>query len=209
MPQSTQQPHSPQHHVQEEQVLAVPTTRLFSAFGYWQGLTLCDEHDFAYLVKKDGHFIPRSKAETDPNFKQIIPYLVFCYGKSLFLMQRAAKSQETRLHNLYTLGIGGHIRQNDIKNHDICDWAKREFDEEICYQGTFTATLLGMINDDSNEVGKVHVGCVYLLTGDSNAIAIKDELASGSLVSVEECINYEGQMETWSRIVLGELLDKV
>ena len=69
--------------------------------------------------------------ETDPAYKQIIPYLVFTYENKYFLMQRQKKASETRLQSKYSLGIGGHIREEDMENCTLVDWAKREFEEEI------------------------------------------------------------------------------
>ena len=190
----------------DEQILVVSTQRLYASFGQWNGIKNVDERTFATFVVQEGLFVARAPAEQDPLLKQIIPYLVFQHDGALFLMRRTSKSREQRLHDRYTLGIGGHIRQEDIKNHDIFAWADREFHEEICYEGSFTTRLLGVINDDSDEVGTVHVGCVYLLMGGSSAIAIRDELAWGALTPLNECIVFRDRMESWSRLVLDFLL---
>jgi predicted NUDIX family phosphoesterase len=87
----------------------------------------------------------------------------------------------------------------------IFDWARREFDEEISYKGSFSIKPLGILNDDSNEVGKVHVGIVLLLKGDSSAISIRSELKSGKLITKQECLAMKDRMETWSQMIIGQL----
>ena len=147
----------------------------------------------------------RPEAETNPEYKQIIPYLVFTHAGKYFLMQRRATASEQRLASKYSFGIGGHIRKEDMDGNSFLDWSLREFHEEINYKGTLTAQPLGVLNDDSTDVGKVHIGFVLLLTGDSADIAIKSELKSGNLLSLEECSIYLENMETWSQMIYESL----
>lgn len=116
-------------------------------------------------------------------------------------MQRKKKATETRLQSKYTLGIGGHIREEDMDNCTLVDWAKREFEEEIDYAGNLTITPLGVLNDDSNAVGQVHMGFVFLVTGDSAQIQVKEELQSGELYTLAECEEFYPNMETWTQII--------
>jgi predicted NUDIX family phosphoesterase len=120
-------------------------------------------------------------------------------------MQRKSTASEIRLQNRYTLGIGGHIREEDIKQNDIFDWAKREFSEEVDYQGGLSIKPLGIVNDESNEVGTVHLGFIFLLIGDSEDIKIKSELKKGYLATLQECENFYSDMETWSQLCLSYL----
>jgi len=174
--------------------------------GSWQGLKSANFQEYAELIQAHKEFLPRSQMELDPRYKQIIPYLVFEHKGRYFLMQRQAKASETRLQNKFTLGIGGHIRQEDVSdNASIFDWARREFNEEVNYAGTLKITPLGLLNDDSNQVGKVHIGFVLLLQGDSDRITIKSELKSGKLISLNECKAYGELMETWSQLVVNYL----
>lgn len=189
---------------QDESVLVVSRTELFPQ-GAWQGLQRVDEPAIARLVFEKRSFLPRSIAEYDPAFKQIIPYLIFRYQNQYFLMQRRATSSETRLKNCFSLGIGGHIRAEDMQTASIADWAQREFHEEVSYQGILSISLLGVLNDDSNEVGKVHAGFVYLLEGNSPHISVKEELKSGSLLTLSECAKHYEQMESWSQLVFDYL----
>ena len=118
-------------------------------------------------------------------------------------MQRKAGSSEQRLASKYSLGIGGHLREEDIKGATLFDWARREFEEEINYSGNLEITPLGILNDDSNDVGKVHIGFVFLLKGNSKNISIKSELQSGQLLTVEQCQEKYSAMETWSQLVFN------
>jgi len=189
----------------DERILVVAKNKLFAdvPFSGLQPLNNFDSHQ--NLIEQNQEFLWRSEMETDTSYKQIIPYLVFTYDNKLFVMQRRSDASESRLKNKYSLGIGGHIRQEDITGKNIFDWAQREFDEEVDYQGTYTMKPIGLINDDSNLVGQVHLGCAFLLTGDSPNISVKSELKEGTLRSIEECEALYENMETWSQIVFNYL----
>ncbi len=185
----------------DEHILVVKRTDLFPNESAWHGLKKVENDAWIDTVLTKKEFLPRSLMETDPTYKQIIPYLVFTHENKLFMMQRQAKASETRLQSKFSLGIGGHIREEDINDADIIAWARREFHEEVDYKDTFTVEPLGILNDDSNDVGKVHVGFVYLLRGDSSKISVYEELKSGTLMNLEECAELYDRMESWSQIV--------
>lgn len=188
----------------QEQILVVKRATLLKD-ATWHGLN--QHHTQAYIDAINTHkeFLPREHMETNPLYKQIIPYLIFKHEDRYFLMQRKAKASEQRLKNKYTLGIGGHIRQEDMTSDDIFAWARREFDEEVAYTGSLTITPLGLLNDDSNEVGKVHIGLILLVEGENAEIAVKSELESGQLLTLQECEAYYDAMETWSQLIFDYL----
>ena len=188
----------------DENILVVKRSDLFPQEAF-QGLKTVEDASWLETILSKKEFLPRSLMETDPTYKQIIPYLVFMHDNKLFLMQRQAKASETRLQSKYSLGIGGHIREEDIQDADIVSWARREFHEEVIYNDDFTVEPLGILNDDSNDVGKVHVGFVYLLRGSSANITVQEELKSGTLLTIEECAAFYDRMETWSQIVFNAL----
>lgn len=201
--QSTRQ--HPAARLPSENILVVNRNTLLGKES-WQGLKLGDCHEYMELINKNKEFLPRPHMETNPRYKQIIPYLIFKHDDRYFLMQRQSQASEQRLKNKYSLGIGGHIRQEDlIDSASIFDWAKREFHEEVEYRGHLTIKPLGVLNDDSNDVGKVHIGLVLLLEGDSPAIRVKSELKSGILLTHKECTAYFDAMENWSQLVFKEL----
>ncbi|MDR3646256.1 MAG: hypothetical protein P4L22_01805 [Candidatus Babeliales bacterium] len=192
----------------DELILVVKRESLFDSQEAFQGVQEIDFQSYSALIKSNQEFLPRSVMEQDFKYKQIIPYLVFTYNNKLFMMQRQAKASETRLANKYTLGIGGHIRQEDMSSDSIIDWAKREFYEEVDYKGNLDIQAIGVLNDDSNDVGKVHLGFIFLLKGDSGLIRVKEELKSGELLSFAECELYYEKMETWSQMVFDFLKNR-
>ena len=191
-----------------ERILVVKRSVLFTEPS-WTGFKKIDFEKYEQLIKNHQTFIPRHEAETDFTYKQIIPYLIFKNEDRYFLMQRRKSASETRLANKYTLGIGGHLREEDMEGKSLFDWARREFHEEINYSGSLDITPLGILNDDSDDVGKVHTGFVFLLEGDSSDISIKSELKNGHLLTQEECEKHYSSMETWSQMAFSFLTNKV
>jgi predicted NUDIX family phosphoesterase len=192
-----------------EHVLVVPRQVLVPQEGMQGLIAKKDFEAEAELILQHGEFLPRPMMEQDPRYKQIIPYLTFIHNGSVFVMQRKATASETRLQSKFSIGIGGHIRSTDITGGDIAQWAKREFAEEISYTGNYTLSALGLINDDSNSVGQVHIGFAYILQGDSNLISINDEHASGILMSKADCLAIYDRMETWSKLVFDAIADRL
>ena len=200
--QKTNTSHATLH---DEMILVVKRSDFFAHDAAWNGLKRVDFSQYLTLIKEKKEFLPRSQMEVDPAYKQIIPYLIFAHQDRYFLMQRTSSSGEKRLHNKFTLGIGGHIRQEDLTNDSIFEWARREFHEEVNYHDACTIEPLGIINDDSNAVGQVHVGFIFLLKGETSNISVNEELKSGTLVSLEECKAHGAAMETWSQYVIDFL----
>ena len=184
----------------------------------WQGLKTSNLENYLEIIKTQPQFKARGLMEQDETYKQIIPYMIFKFEDQLFLMQRAMQASEERLKHKFTLGIGGHVRELDLNNlssdnlnnysnnitGEIFAWAEREFHEEIEYHGNLKITTLGLLNDDSNSVGRVHLGLVLLLQGDSPEIKIKSELQSGFLCQITACSEFLERMESWSQIVFEE-----
>lgn len=189
----------------DEQILVVKRSALFSEIEPWHGMNSSAFETLFKVVEQQQEFHPRSLMETDPTYKQIIPYLVFKHEDKYFLMQRQAKASEQRLKSKYTLGIGGHIRLEDLTNSDIMGWAQREFEEEVNYTGSYKVTPLGILNDDTDAVGQVHIGFVLLVEGDSGDISVKSELKGGELYTLEECETFYPNMEGWTQMVFDLL----
>jgi predicted NUDIX family phosphoesterase len=185
----------------DEKILVVPRAIIFESKQFDGFLATKDLESYQKTIELHKEFLWRSEVENNTSYKQIIPYLVFEFNEKIFIMQRKSTASESRLQSKYSLGIGGHIREEDIENKSLNEWAMREFDEEVNYQGQFSIKPLGLINDDSNEVGQVHLGFVFLLQGNSDKISIRDEHKSGKLCSFEECESFFPSMETWSQLV--------
>lgn len=190
----------------DEHILVVRRAHLFASEPHaWHGLKKVNFDDYLHIINHRKEFHPRSLMEVDPVYKQIIPYLIFEHDNRYFLMQRKSDASESRLRNKLTLGIGGHIRQEDMAQDSLFAWALREFHEEVNYAGNVKVEPLGIINDDSNDVGKVHIGFALLLRGDSSDISVKSELKSGTLVSLDDCRMQKESMESWSQFVIDSL----
>jgi predicted NUDIX family phosphoesterase len=189
---------------EDEKILVVERKKLF-VDGEFNGIRKIDFDSYKKLIEDNKQFLWRSKMETDTSYKQIIPYLVFNFEDKFFLMRRKSNANEVRLQDKYSLGIGGHIRQADIAQNSIFDWARREFEEEVNYSGDFKIEPIGLLNDESDFVGQVHTGFVFLLKGDSDKISIRDEHRDGKLQTLQECAQVYEKMESWSQLVFDYL----
>jgi predicted NUDIX family phosphoesterase len=193
----------------DEKVLVVKKEEIFQGASIAGFKPMKNFVPFQNIIDLNKKFLWRSSMEGNSNYKQIIPYLVFRYRDKLFLMQRTSYASEQRLKNKYSLGIGGHIREEDMLSHDIIGWANREFNEEVIYKGNVMTKPLGIINDESSLVGRVHVGFVFLLTGDSDKIQVRAELKSGNLCTIDECQERYSNMELWSQLAFDFLKNNV
>ena len=190
-----------------EEVLCVRSEDIFPD-GAWHGFVTEGLDRYRTVIRERHFFMPRAEVEEDASYQQIIPYVVFHHGDRYFLTHRLRASAERRLRRQYSLGIGGHINRGDLSGGDpILDGMRREWAEEVVYDGTFDAKLLGLLNDDSAPVSKVHLGVVFLIEGDSPQIAIRetDKLA-GELLTLNEMRIYYLGMESWSQIVYDRLV---
>jgi predicted NUDIX family phosphoesterase len=192
--------------VATEKVLVVRREDIFPD-GAWHGFVTDDLDRYRKLIRDRHLFMPRAEVEDDPNFQQIIPYVVFRHNDRYFLTHRLRASSEKRLRKQYSLGIGGHINPGDLQTGDpVVDGLKREWEEEVVYDGHFDARLIGLLNDESAPVSKVHLGVVFLVDGDTPDIAIREtKKLGGELLTLDEMRTFYLQMESWSQIVYDRL----
>lgn len=190
-----------------EHVLCVTREDMFPD-GAWHGFVDTGLERAVTVIRERSFFMPRAEVEEDPAYQQIIPYVVFRHGDRYFLTRRLKASGEKRLRQQYSLGVGGHINPGDLDGGDpINDGLRREWEEEVEYLGHFEARMLGLINDESAPVSKVHLGVVFLVDGDSPEIAIREtEKLSGELLTLEEMRIFYLGMESWSQIVYDRLV---
>src|SRR5712691_6125583 len=160
--------------VASEQVLCVKREDMFPD-GAWHGFVSKDLDRHQAVIRERHFFMSRAEVENDPGYQQIIPYVVFRHSDRYFLTHRLRASSEKRLRKQYSLGIGGHINPGDLEAGDpILDGLKREWAEEVVYDGRFEAQLIGLLNEESSPVSKVHLGVVFVVDGDSPNIAIRE-----------------------------------
>ncbi|HVR41318.1 MAG TPA: NUDIX domain-containing protein [Thermoanaerobaculia bacterium] len=144
-------------------------------------------------------FIDRPTAEVSPQYKQIIPYVVIRNGDAFFLLQRTPKQTEARLHHKYSIGIGGHVNPD---TPELIDGLVKELDEEVTIDGDYEISFVGILNDDSTEVGSVHLGTVFALESASRDVRVAEtEKMVGRWATVSELTDVYESMETWSQIV--------
>lgn len=192
----------------DESVLVIPTAR-FRAAGLFQGFRPADDAFRSAILDPVGFsFRPRSECETDPEFKQLIPYVLLKCGDSLFHYRRGAGGGEKRLAAKRSVGIGGHISEADAAGPgDLYrNGLQRELAEEVAIASAFTERLLGFINDDSSLVGSVHLGIVHLFElKEPNATPREDSLVESGFAPLVELLKARDEFETWSRFAIEAL----
>ncbi|MCY2934471.1 MAG: phosphoesterase [Planctomycetota bacterium] len=195
----------------DERVLCVPTSEV-DALGHFQGFERDADRYLAYLLKTGiAKFVRRGDCETDPSLKQIIPYVVFWSGDRVFNYTRGSSQGESRLHALKSIGVGGHVAEEDAAGGCTAEAyemaLKRELDEEVRIDVPGRMLLAGLINDDSSPVGQVHLGVVHLYHLDAPAVhPLEDGLAAAGFIKLAQARDSIHEFETWSQIVLANLL---
>ena len=162
---------------------------------------LVTDHTDAILdAIADAHFfIDRPTAETSPQYKQIIPYVLIRRGDAWFLLQRTKQQTEARLHDKLSLGIGGHINPD---TPDLIDGLHKELEEEVGVDGDYELTFAGILNDDTTEVGSVHLGAVFVLEVLSGDVVVREtDKMTGRWIATGELAPLRERMETWTEIV--------
>jgi predicted NUDIX family phosphoesterase len=192
----------------DERVLVIPTAR-FRAAGLFQGFRAANETFRAAILDPAAFsFRPRSEVETDPELKQLIPYVLLRCGGELFHYRRGAGGGEKRLTAKRSVGIGGHISEADAAGPgDLYrNGMQRELTEEVAIESAYTERLLGFINDDSTLVGSVHLGIVHLFELElPRAVPREAGLAEPGFAPLAELLNQRDEFETWSQFAMEAL----
>lgn len=198
--------------VSTEHVMVV-STELFHNIGYFQGF--CAETDRyleRLLAPESTSYLPRDAMEQDPSYKQLIPYCIFQFTDEqgiphVFQYTRGSGQGESRLHHQRSVGIGGHVSTLDQEDQSpYHEGMRRELDEEVEIQTSYQESCVGLINDDENEVGKVHLGIVHILKVDSPQVTPREkDIAEAGFQPVSELLANLDQFETWSQICLKAL----
>jgi predicted NUDIX family phosphoesterase len=196
-----------------EQVLVVPRP-LFDALGTFQGIRThgLDQAVDRLLDPENHFFMDRAEAEADPTHKQLIPYCLIRCGSAILSYTRGKSGGEDRLHAKLSVGVGGHINPVDTGNGRTGKDAyfaavERELQEELVFDTTHTNRIAALLNDDSNEVGRVHLGIVHVIDlEDTRVHAREDALAN---LSFHELVELQGtlfpNLESWSQHVIQDI----
>jgi predicted NUDIX family phosphoesterase len=185
-----------------ERVLVVPRSTVLTDEG-WLGLRPERPGPVLEAIERHGRFEPRAQMEVDPSFKQVIPYLVLRDGPRVFLMRRTRAGGDARLHDLWSIGVGGHLNPGD---RDVDGGLRREWGEEIDAAFVPEFRFLGLLNDDTTDVGSVHLGLVFEADAAGRPVGVRetDKLA-GSFVSLSDVRAVYDGLETWSQLILSSL----
>lgn len=189
-----------------EHVLVVPTL-LFHEIGVFQGFNSNIGRYFDTLLDPlHTLYIARPEAEDDPSYKQLIPYCIFRCGESIFHYTRGTKQGESRLHAKKSVGVGGHISTLDRDNSQDEPYLagmERELDEEVFVDSRYREHLAGLLNDDSNDVGRVHLGVVHVFDLDEPQVRPREEsMIDAGFAPLSQLVEEIDEFETWSQICL-------
>lgn len=194
-----------------ERVLVVPASEL-DRLGRFQGFSPeAERYLQTLLVPELATFRPRSEVEDDPSLKQIIPYVVFRAGDSVFCYTRGGGGGEARLRRRRSLGIGGHVAEADADGRGTLDAyniaLRRELEEEVAVASPGDLRLVGLINDDSTPVGQVHLGVVHLYELTHPAVSPReDDIAEPAFIPIPRLRDDWDAFETWSQICIDAFL---
>jgi predicted NUDIX family phosphoesterase len=198
--------------MQDEMILVVRRA-LFDQLGAFQGLNFDVDHYLpALLAKENNFFTPRPPAETDPSLKQIIPYVILMHEGRILHYVRGKKAGEQRLVSKGSIGIGGHMNPDDedmFSSLDIDHYqasVDREVGEELKIGTPYTNRVVALLNDDANEVGKVHLGVVHIFDLETPDVQ-KGEAMITELQFLDraELAARRDALESWSQICFDRL----
>jgi predicted NUDIX family phosphoesterase len=198
---------------QQEQVLVVERKVLEQA-GMFEGLAFDVERYLGSIfVPGVPRFMNRSQAEADPAYKQLIPYVIMTYDGTYLSYVRGKRAGETRLVGNRSIGIGGHINPPDdlpLFNSDFYEAylaaVEREVAEEVSVETTHTDRVVALLNDESNEVGSVHLGIVHFWILDAPKVARREQMITQmTFMTPAELQQVRDSMETWSQLCLDSL----
>ena len=156
--------------------------------------------------------IEREKAEKNANYKQLIPYCVLRHGNKFFAYLRGGS--EEKLHGKYSIGIGGHITDEDLraspdpwKGFLFGMW--REWHEEIEVHPNHKHRVIGVINENKSPAGKHHLGIVFLFDlTDRHVVPRNNETAVNSWEDLDVLASVD-VLEGWADIVVEQLASGV
>jgi predicted NUDIX family phosphoesterase len=199
--------------LQEEHILVIPES-FIQAIGDIQGFEADVDRFLKPILGSDQlSFQPRSRMETDPSYKQLIPYVLLEWTDddgttNLFTYTRGGGGGEARLHAKRSVGIGGHISREDAAEgaDPYTSGMRRELDEEVRLGSGYREFRDGLIYDPSNEVGQVHLGVVHRFVLERPDVSSNEpDLADGGFVSISQLFQDIDQLETWSQLAIQSL----
>ena len=195
----------------DENVLVV-RRRLFDELGSFHGLNFEPEKYLSALLSRGNNFfLPRAQAENDPTHKQIIPYALIAHGDKVLHYVRGKKAGEQRLVAKGSIGIGGHMNDTDESlfawdEHAYRAGVEREVNEEIRIESTFEDRIVALLNDDTTEVGRVHLGIVHVFRLAEPKVQKREAMITNlSFLDRDQLLALRDNLETWSQLCVDSL----
>ena len=195
----------------DENVLVIRRS-LFDELGSFHGLQFdTAKYLSALLSRGNNFFLPRAQAENDPAYKQIIPYALIVHGETVLHYVRGKKAGEQRLVAKGSIGIGGHMNDSD---ESLFAWdenayragVEREVNEEIAIETSFDDRVVALLNDDTTEVGRVHLGIVHVFRVGEPKVQKREAMITNlGFLGREELLARREQLETWSQLCVDSL----
>ncbi len=183
----------------EELVLALPRGAIPGGTA-WRGLRQVPVGALLAAAAREGAYRPRGELEVDRAWKQLIPYVVLLDGERVFLMHRTRAGGDARLHERWSIGIGGHVNPAD---GGLEGGLAREWEEELAASFAPTFRPLGLLNDDDDPVGAVHLGVVYVAEALGRQVVVREtHKLRGSFATLAQVGAVRGGLETWSSLLL-------
>jgi predicted NUDIX family phosphoesterase len=193
----------------EELVFAIPTDTLWGLIPYNEEGLIKENSEVLIKIIQNGLFRKRSELEEDPAFKQLIPYAILSNDDSYYLFKRTSGQTEKRLHNMFTLGVGGHMNPGipgETGMQYLLSELKRELFEEVNLSDSCEieeVVFKGFINDDTIPVGNFHIGILFNIHLSSKDISVNEtEKMSAQWIDKSDLPDYFEGMETWSRFAV-------
>lgn len=197
---------------QEEHVLVIER-KIIEQLGVFHGLVFdIDRYLRRIFVQGVPRFMPRSQAEQNPSYKQLIPYVIMTHEGKYLSYTRGKRAGETRLIGNRSIGIGGHINPVDWTlfsaepYQTYLEAVEREMAEEVSVETSHSDSVVALLNDDSNDVGSVHLGIVHFWKLDAPRVEKKEQMITQmAFMTVEELQQVRDTLETWSQLCLDGL----
>jgi predicted NUDIX family phosphoesterase len=197
--------------VPDENILVIKRS-LFDELGSFQGLNFEAEKYLSVILSRGNNFfLPRAQAERDPAYKQIIPYALVAFENAVLHYVRGKKAGEQRLVAKGSIGIGGHMNETDETFFALDEAAyragvEREVNEEIRIATRFNDRIVALLNDDTTEVGRVHLGIVHVFKLAEPKVEKREAMITNlALRTRAELMGRRDSLETWSQICLDSL----